>query len=481
MLRGGIAAAGLTAAPSELGLLSAQAGGAPLVRHDAASPEGREMLEIYAVAVARMMALPSSNPLSWIFQWNIHAIRSDRSRDSELSASGRGIDPALAAALWDTCEAHFDPRRTDFFLPWHRIFTWRTERIVRRLTGEPGFTMPYWNYTDPAARSLPPEFRRPDDPFWRALYRPDRNPGVNEGEPIDRHGEASIGLGAMMSPTYRDTGTSDAGFSFNLDNAPHAAVHIDVGTRARGMGAVAWAANDPIFWLHHSNIDRIWASWTLAGGRNPNEPEFLAERFAFIDETGGLARTAVGEAMEPAVLGYGYDRYLARPPGSLPFAAGATSPVTEHAAARGMVPPIGPSAAPIAVTLIPAAADLSAAPAGSGRTFLLRLGGVRIVRQPKVTYRLYLSTEPPMANTPDNPAYIGDINAFGVVPRDGETRLGPASPPFPRAYSFVVTERIRHMLREGRRAAPLQVTMVPTGTPAAGTFAAIDEIILLST
>ena len=30
---------------------------------------------------------------------------------------------------------------------------------MRRLTGEPGFTMPYWNYPDPAARALPPRYR----------------------------------------------------------------------------------------------------------------------------------------------------------------------------------------------------------------------------------------------------------------------------------------------------------------------------------
>ena len=92
LLRGGVAAAGTVAAPATLRLLVPATAGASLIRYDAASPQGRAMLAIYAVAVARMMALP-------------------------------GTDPALTAALWDTCEAHFDPRRTDFFLPWHRLFT----------------------------------------------------------------------------------------------------------------------------------------------------------------------------------------------------------------------------------------------------------------------------------------------------------------------------------------------------------------------
>jgi hypothetical protein len=480
-LRGGAAIAGAIAAPGCLRLLVPATAGAPLTRYDAASPEGRAMLEIYAVAVARMMSLPASDPLSWIFQWNLHAIRNDRSHAAELAASGPGTDPALAAVLWDTCEAHFNPRRTDFFLPWHRLFLWRTERIVRRLTGEARFTMPYWNYGGPASRALPPEFRKPGDPFWAALYRADRNPGVNDGEPIDKNGEASIDLAAMMSAAYRDTGTGDAGFSFNLDNAPHAAVHIDIGTRRRGMGAVAWSLNDPIFWLHHSSIDRIWASWNRTGGRNPREPGFLAATFAFIDENGRLARSACANAMATASLGYGYDRYLERPPGSLPFSANPA--FTEHAAARGSVPAIGPSAAPVSVALAPGAADFAAGlrdAQGAGRIFVLRFGGVRIARQPKVSYRIYLAPESGMPNTRDDPSHIGDINAFGVIPREGDVKPGPAPAAFPRAYSFVVTEHIRHLLQAGRLGARLQVILAPTGNPAADTEATIDEIVLLS-
>jgi hypothetical protein len=303
---------------------------------------------------------------------------------------------------------------------------------------------------------------------------------VNDGAPIDRDGEAAIDLAAMMSANFHDTG-GDAGLSFNLDNAPHAAVHIDVGTRQRGMATVAWAANDPVFWLHHSNIDRIWASWNRAGGRNPDDEDFLAAEFAFVDETGRLARTAVGDAIDPSALGYAYDRYLARPFGSLPFPGDAAAKVTEHAGAR-IIPPIGPSSEALTITLATNSAD----PAGAlrdalerGQVVFLRFGGVRIVRQPKVTYRLYLAPEPGFAATLTDPAHIGDINAFGVVPREGDTRPGPATT-VPRAYSFVVTERIRQLLQAGRATAPLRLVFIPTGAPAPDTSAAIDAITLLS-
>ena len=45
-------------------------------------------------------------------------------------------------------------------------------------------------------------------------------------------------------------------------------VHTLVGNLL-GMGKVPWAANDPIFWLHHSNVDRLWASWNGWGRANP--------------------------------------------------------------------------------------------------------------------------------------------------------------------------------------------------------------------
>jgi len=433
------------------------------------------MLAIYARGVARMMALPKADPLSWTFEWFVHAVRNDRSRAAELADGWPLEAQILAAELWDGCEAHFDPRRVDYFLPWHRLYTWRIERIVRRLTGEPHFTMPYWNYIDPASRALPEEFRLPGNPFWGPLYRAERNPWVNGGAPIDRDGEAAIDLGSMMSAAYSDTGDGDAGLSFNLDNAPHASVHIDVGTRRRGMATVAWAADDPIFWPHHAAIDRIWASWNRAGGQNPREPGFLATEFAFIDEAGRLARSAVGDGLATEALGYVYDNYLERPAGSLPFRSGAPAAVTEHAAARG-APTRLEGALSVTLNGKPDFWGRMRDAAERGRPFVLRLGGVRIARQPGVCYRLYLTPDPASATVPDGRAYVGAVNAFGATPREGAT----TAEAFPRAYSFVVTERVRGLLAEGRLGVSPVLAIEPTGTPASDGIPTIDEIVLLS-
>jgi tyrosinase len=445
------------------------------------------MLRIFADAVGRMMAMPEADPRGWVFQWDIHAVRDDRSKGSEVARLYPNMsdpDRTLAEAVWDTCEAHFNPLRVNFFLPWHRMHLIWFERLVRNITGAAQFTMPYWNYTDPDQRTLPRQFRIPDDRLWGPLFRADRNPGVNDGRAIDQVGEAPLGLNAMMSSVYDDTLDGDAGFCANLDNAPHSAVHIDVGTRERGMGAVSWAANDPIFWLHHCNIDRIWASWNRVGGRNPTDERFLAQAFSFVDESGKAARGKVADVLDTAALGYAYDRYLARPSGSVPFASASGSHFTEHAASRVLSGPVNLGAAPTIVGLgasgaNPYFARLRAASLAR-RPFYLRVAGVRITRQPGVSYEAHLNPAPLATPNRTSPSYVGTINVFGAVVHGAQT--GPGPPPYtnPRNYSFVITDLVRDLLRSGQLTQPPRAMLVPTGRLRPGAGPTIDNVSLVS-
>ena len=487
VLRAGILGAGILAVRNRLkGWAPAQAS-VPLARHDVASPEGRNMLRIFAEAVDKMMAMPASDPRGWMFQWSIHAVRDDRSKASELARlypDPSDPDRVLAGLLWDKCEAHFDPLRVNFFLPWHRMYLMSFERIVRGISGEPRFAMPYWNYTDPERRALPLQFRLPDDPVWRRLFRVDRNPGVNDGQAIDQVGEAPLGLNAMMSPVYADTLTGDAGFCANLDNAPHSAVHVDVGTREKGMGAVAWSANDPIFWIHHCSIDRIWASWNRAGGRNPTDEAFLGELFVFADESGMPVQRKVADVLDTVPLGYVYDRYLKRPPGSVPFPSASGLAFTEHAACRGLSGPLTLDDRPTTVRLTAAGdspffARLRAA-ATARRPFYLRISGVRITRQPGVSYEVHLDPMPLAGHDRTSRSYVGTINVFGAIVHGTQPVPGPAPYTNPRNYSFVITDLVRDLLQAGRLTPPPNVMLVPTGTLRPGAAPSVDTISLVS-
>ncbi len=53
-----------------------------------------------------------------------------------------------------------------------------------------------------------------------------------------------------------------------LEVLPHNWVHGIVGG---WMGDVVTAARDPIFWLHHANIDRLWEAWVALG--DPDDPD----------------------------------------------------------------------------------------------------------------------------------------------------------------------------------------------------------------
>jgi tyrosinase len=156
------------------------------VRHEARTAEGKKMLAIYAKAVAKMKKLPATDPDSWVFQWYTHAVRGDKTKAGELMAIfGAGPSPnkMLAQNMWDTCQAHMPPNIEDDFLPWHRMYVYYFEEIIRAVSGQKEFTLPYWNYSvaGPEHGVIPPEFTKPKDPLYQSLYIENRNPGVNMG------------------------------------------------------------------------------------------------------------------------------------------------------------------------------------------------------------------------------------------------------------------------------------------------------------
>ncbi|WP_173346118.1 tyrosinase family protein [Pseudoduganella dura] len=320
-LKTGGLAAGLVLLPS----VGAAAQNCVMTRYSLASNKGRRMLQTYADSVWRMnnpLTQPEASPRSWMFQWYTHMVRGDRGKAAELSRVYPlgGTAMALANEMWNTCQSHLGQPQ-QYFLPWHRMYLRYLEEIVRAVSGDPCFTMPYWDYTDPAQQALPVEFRQRFHPRWGALYREERYPEINAGTPLPA-GRAGFGLNldCMKSGSYNPF-NGDAGFCANIDGMVHGAAHLDIGTQL-GMATVPWAASDPVFWVHHCNIDRIWASWNRLGGRNPSDPAFLDKAFVFANGGGTRAETQIRDAV--SVPAAAYDTYLSRPPGSLPFQGAAS-------------------------------------------------------------------------------------------------------------------------------------------------------------
>lgn len=235
-------------------------------------------------AVAAMKALPQSDPRNWIRFADIHR--------------------------------NFCPHGNWYFLPWHRAYILSFERICRQLSRKPDFALPYWDWT--ADRRFPAAFtagNRATNP----LNHP--RPGVASGLRLtdDMVGREVISR-IMQSPDFEAFGNTrssgqdnvDArwqrrgGSSTELEFNPHNSVHQAIGGN---MALIPLASRDPIFYLHHANVDRLWSEWNRRG--NVNSPDRLWRDFTFernfVNPNGTPWNVAVGDLGSTPALGYRYD------------------------------------------------------------------------------------------------------------------------------------------------------------------------------
>jgi len=82
--------------------------------------------------------------------------------------------------------------------------------------------------------------------------------------------------------------TKFSDFSLELEQGPHNQGHRDLGVMSGGLGPMATAISpaDPMFWLHHANVDRIWALWQAKHPISPANPHHSPD----IPEIGATAK-----------------------------------------------------------------------------------------------------------------------------------------------------------------------------------------------
>ncbi len=460
----------------------------PKIRYEARTAKGTEMLKVYAQGVNAMMNTKDGDPRSWRFQWYSHFVDGDTTKAKEIAriyTNANNPNKATAEAMWDMCQAH-SGQNEDYFLPWHRCFVWYFEQIIGSATSRPDFTLPYWNYStiDNTRGVIPPEFTKQNDPTFGSLFDGKRNPGVNEGQPIQGNDDELLSLSALTETQY----TSDQpiqGFCMDLDQGLHGNVHGLVGS-TKNMGAVPYAAQDPIFWLHHCNIDRLWASWNSAGFKNPQ----LNQIFTFVDGTGTVVTANIKDFLDIAPLGYSYDR-LEPVPGAGPTVAAINvvppriETIARMAAKGGVMLGTGKTRIPLAT--LPEVQSLTAhfTKLAPGRHTSVVVTGLSVNIQPGALYALYL-------DLPDNPTKqqladhrLGTINFFGVHSSGhGEPKPhapgGPAMATKPRFYSFEVTGKIRALGLNKALAAEPAVTIIPIGKPVTDAMPLIGNIELVT-
>jgi hypothetical protein len=254
----------------------------------------------YAQAVRAMRARALTDPRGWEYQAAVH---------------GRSGTPP-AGVVWNECQ-----HGSWHFLPWHRAFLYYFEEIVRaevvRQGGPSDWALPYWNYAVSGRNILPPAFREPTMPDGTAnpLFVTQRNPGINTGSPLPS--TATDATAALAFTTFTPPpapgfggGRTTPQHFFNLHGelefTPHGDVHVLVGG---WMSNPNLAALDPIFWLHHANIHRRWASWlALGGGRaDPSDAAWRDTSWRLHDADGNPVTITTGQVLDAVgQLGYVY-------------------------------------------------------------------------------------------------------------------------------------------------------------------------------
>jgi hypothetical protein len=191
-------------------------------------------------------------------------------KDAVLSMKATQIDvPATFGTggarkldLWSAqAEVHqwYCSHRNGNFLPWHRAYLYHFELFLRQKIDD-DFRLPYWDWSKD--QTLPKGLDDAD--FVKALgvTRGSKTIAVagTTGEQLTAAWWAAAAKTISKSSDY-DTIGGDRGVNSSsglIESPYHNMVHVGVGG---DMGQVPLAAKDPVFWLHHCNVDRLWSLW----------------------------------------------------------------------------------------------------------------------------------------------------------------------------------------------------------------------------
>lgn len=262
-------------------------GAGPRVRRDVMEMQDTDpFFKKYGDAVKAMHNLPQSDRRNWINQAKTHA---DFCKHGRLS-----------------------------FLHWHRHYLNFFEAICSEMIGDPDFALPYWNWSKKSGIMPVPFY---DIPELNVVNWND--PGTFNGQswgPVNSLPQRGLtkGRGLLQDPVRGGSftlskindikGSPNADlFRSSLEGSPHNDGHVvsgALGSGKRGHIGDGLSPLDPIFWLHHCMVDRVWAEWQT----NHSTPD-PGERYDmdFVDRKGNAAPVTSSGAMTVNGLGYSYD------------------------------------------------------------------------------------------------------------------------------------------------------------------------------
>ncbi|WP_028466395.1 tyrosinase family protein [Nisaea denitrificans] len=463
MTRGILATTLFQAAVSLPGLTAAAANALPVRRSLGGMDLDHPDLEAWRDFVGISKSKPDSDPTNWISLANIHGDEVQFNR--------------CAHDNW-------------YFLPWHRGYLEMFERLVRAEMQYDGFALPYWDWT--FDRQIP---RAYSDATYNGKENPLYDP-TREMTPTDSLSDESVGVEVMASiyaetdfeafGTSRDPEqdsldeswvTNGVGISGILEATPHNLVHAQVGGTLRQPQT----AQDPLFMMHHGNVDHVWAVWNAMGNANGTDPLWLDMVFRnnFVNPDGTAYSFSVRDLLETEPLGYTYD--LPSEMSALAFSSltsetrhkgdyaalfdgrsGDTqirSVRTENAASAQVLAPLD---LPLQITSSEIAAALGESGATSSLPFVVtgqRPGAqkqivaiLREVTPPENTsseYRVFVNCDYLSPDVPtSDPHYVGTLGFFGTsTMHQGHGGHGDRKPP---SFLINLTGTLQRLTRLGQ-------------------------------
>lgn len=174
-----------------------------------------------------------------------------------------------------SAEEHRGPQ----FLPWHRTYLLDLERELQAI--DPSVALHYWRFDQPAPKVFRGNFMgattqvAEGDPTRPVVFDPghplsswvtDDTPGINRAAFFNTQTSAAPGFANFRLLDQTQTlalGDTYSDFA-DMERTPHGAAHVSF---AGYIDDIPTAAKDPLFFMLHCNVDRLWALWQWVNRR----------------------------------------------------------------------------------------------------------------------------------------------------------------------------------------------------------------------
>ncbi|CAN1121253.1 Polyphenol oxidase latent form, chloroplastic [Linum perenne] len=279
-----------------------------------------EYVAKYEKAIKAMKCLPNDDPRSYVQQARVHCAYCNGAY-VQAGDTNKGY------------QIHY----SWFFLPFHRYYLYFYERILGKLIDDPTFGLPFWNWDHEDGMAIPDMFLLPESP----LYDPLRNPNHvippsnlldldwNKVDVKDRTKEEQVRInyakvyknmvsGAktrseFFGAKYRSGSEvperASSGACENLHNPAHVWVGDSTRKLSEDMGNFYSSGRDPLFYVHHGNVDRLWNVWKDIGKYrfDFDDYDYLNASFLFYDENANPVRVKVKDSLDHKLIRYDYE------------------------------------------------------------------------------------------------------------------------------------------------------------------------------